>query len=139
LHASADGQKLECRINTFKTRYSPKYFGTNKGISAVTLVANHVPINARVIGANEHESHFIIDLLYNNSSEISPSVVSTDTHGANQVNFALLDLFGYTFAPRYAKVSKVIDGLFTLSDDEKAPLLALKNRLRSAMVWAHAK
>jgi TnpA family transposase len=102
-------------------------------------VANQAPINARVIGANEHESHFIFDLLYNNSSEISPSVLSTDTHGANQVNFGLLDLFGYTFAPRYAKVSKVIDGLFTLSDDEKAPLLALKNRLRSAMVWAHAK
>jgi TnpA family transposase len=134
LHASADGQKFECRINTFKTRYSSKYFGTNKGVSAVTLVANHVPINARVIGANEHESHFIFDLLYNNSSEITPGVLSTDTHGANQVNFALLDLFGYTFAPRYAKVSKVIDGLFTLSDDEKAQLLALKKPIKAGYI-----
>jgi len=59
LHASVDGQKFERRMNTFKTRYSSKYFGTNKGVSAMTLVANHVPINARVIGANEHESHYI--------------------------------------------------------------------------------
>ncbi|HEB26710.1 MAG TPA: Tn3 family transposase [Porticoccus sp.] len=134
LHASADGQKFECRINTFKTRFSSKYFGTNKGVSAITLVANHVPINARVIGANEHESHFIFDLLYNNTSEIKPNVLSTDTHGANQVNFALLDLFGYTFAPRYAKVSKVIDGLFTLSDEEKTPLLALKKPIKAGYI-----
>lgn len=59
LHASADGQKFESRLHTFKTRYSSKYFGTNKGVSAITLVANHVPVNAKVIGANEHESHFM--------------------------------------------------------------------------------
>ena len=68
-------------MNTFKTRYSSKYFGTNKGVSAMTLVANHVPINARVIGANEHESHYIFDLLFNNTSGIKPDVLSTDTHG----------------------------------------------------------
>ena len=38
LHASVDSQKFECRMNTFKTRYSSKYFGTNKGVSAMTLV-----------------------------------------------------------------------------------------------------
>ena len=59
IHASADGQKFESRMSTFKTRYSSKYFGTEKGVSAITLVANHVPINAQVIGANEHESHYI--------------------------------------------------------------------------------
>lgn len=71
------------------------------------LVANHVPVNARVIGANEHESHNIFDLLFNNTSEIKPDILSTDTHGVNHVNFALLDLFGYTFAPRYARFSHV--------------------------------
>jgi len=30
-----------------------------KGIVAYTLVANHIPINATVIGANEHESHYV--------------------------------------------------------------------------------
>jgi TnpA family transposase len=98
IHASADGQKFETRRETFKTRYSSKYFGTQKGLSAMSLIANHAAINARVIGANESESHFIFDLLMSNSSQISPDVLSTDTHGVNHVNFALLDLFGYQFA-----------------------------------------
>lgn len=75
LHASADGQKFESRLETFKTRYASKYFGTNKGVSAVTLVANHAAINAKMIGANGHESHFIYDLLYSNTSDIKPDVL----------------------------------------------------------------
>ncbi|MFQ6279415.1 Tn3 family transposase, partial [Acinetobacter johnsonii] len=37
LHASADGQKFEAKRETFRTRYSSKYFGTSKGVSAVSL------------------------------------------------------------------------------------------------------
>lgn len=118
VHASADGQKFESRRETFKTRYSSKYFGTNKGVSAVSLIANHAAINARVIGANEHESHFIFDLLMSNSSDIIPNMLSTDTHGVNHINFALLDLFGYTFAPRYANVSNVINEMFDVIEDK---------------------
>ena len=65
IHASTDGQKFEARRETFKTRYSSKYFGTQKGVSAMSLIANHAAINARVIGSNEHESHYIFDLLMN--------------------------------------------------------------------------
>lgn len=68
---------------------------------AYTLVANHLPINARVIGAHEHESHYVYDLLANNTTEVQPARYSTDTHGTNHVNFALLHIFGYQFAPRY--------------------------------------
>lgn len=66
VHSSSDGQKYETQFTTINSRYSPKYFGLNKGISACTLVANHVPINAKIIGANEHESHYVFDLLFNN-------------------------------------------------------------------------
>ncbi len=137
VHASADGQKFESRLETFKTRYSSKYFGTNKGVSSMSLIANHAAINARVIGANEHESHYIFDLLYNNTSDIKPDILSTDTHGANHVNFALLDLFGYTFAPRYANFSTVIESLFNVSEgDEGKPMLTLKKQIQSSTVIA---
>ncbi|NDW15654.1 Tn3 family transposase [Alteromonas genovensis] len=43
MHASADGQKFKSRLETFRTRYASKYFGTTNGMSAVTLVANHAP------------------------------------------------------------------------------------------------
>ena len=82
-------------------RHSPKYFGLKKGVVSYTLVANNIPINAYIIGANEHESHYVFDILFNNTTDIQPEIHSTDTHGANEVNFALLHLFGYQFAPRY--------------------------------------
>ncbi len=106
VHSSSDGQKFETAVHTFHARHSPKYFGLNKGVVAYTLIANHVPINARIIGAHEHESQFVFDLLVNNTTDIQPAVHSTDTHGTNQVNFALLHIFGYQFAPRYADIQE---------------------------------
>lgn len=101
LHSSSDGQKFETRLHTFKARHSPKYFGLKKGVVAYTLIANHVPINAELIGAHDHESHYVFDLLFNNTTDIDPEIHSTDTDGSNHVNFALLHVFGYQFAPRY--------------------------------------
>ena len=101
VHSSSDGQKFETRIHTINARHSSKYFGLKKGVVAYTLLANHLPINARVIGSHEHESHYVYDLLANNTTDVQPTWHSTDTHGTNQVNFALLHIFGYQFAPRY--------------------------------------
>src|SRR5699024_11453044 len=68
------------------------------------MVANHIPVNARIIGANEHESHYVFDILYNNTTDIQPKMHSTDTHGTNEVNFSILHFFGYQFAPRYKDI-----------------------------------
>lgn len=104
IHSSSDGQKIETAIPTINSRHSSKYFGLKKGIVSYTMVANHIPVNARIIGANEHESHYVFDLLYNNTTDIQPEVHSTDTHGTNEVNFAILHFFGYQFAPRYKDI-----------------------------------
>jgi TnpA family transposase len=104
VHSSSDGQKFEAAIPTINARHSSKYFGLNKGVVSYTLLANHVPLNARIIGANEHESHFVFDILFNNATDILPAVHSTDTHG----NFALLHQFGYRFAPRYRNVQRQV-------------------------------
>ncbi|MDE2204120.1 MAG: transposase, partial [Burkholderiaceae bacterium] len=111
VHSSSDGQRFETQIDTFNARHSPKYFGLEKGVSANTMVANHVPVNATVIGTHEHESHYVFDLLYNNTSDIQPERHSTDTHGTNQVNFWVLHAFGYKFAPRYRDLHKKMGGL----------------------------
>jgi len=100
VHSSSDGQKFDSR-DTINARYSSKYFGLGKGISTVTLTANHIPLNAKNIGANEHESHYAFDLLYNNTADIVPDIHSTDTHGANKINFGILLPFGHRFAPRF--------------------------------------
>src|SRR5262249_957155 len=101
LHSSSDGQKFETRWPTINARHSPKYFGLHKGVVAYTLVANHIPVQATIIAANDHESHYVWDLLLNHTTAIQPQAHSTDTHGTNEINFALLHMFGYQFAPRY--------------------------------------
>jgi TnpA family transposase len=113
IHSSSDGQKFETDLHTFNARHSPKYFGLKKGLVAYSLIANHVPVNARIIGAHEHESHYVFDLLMGNTTDIQPAVHSTDTHGTNQVNFALLHMFNYQFAPRYQAIhEKMRTGLY---------------------------
>ncbi|MFQ5471063.1 MAG: Tn3 family transposase, partial [Gammaproteobacteria bacterium] len=114
MHSSSDGQKFEAAIPTINARHSSKYFGLKKGVVAYTLLANHVPLNAKIIGANEHESHYVFDILFNNATEIIPDTHSTDTHGTNHINFALLHLFGYRFAPRYRDFRRKIEsGLYS--------------------------
>ena len=138
VHVSADGQKFETKRETFRTRYSSKYFGTAKGLSNVSLNAHHMGINNRIIGSNEHESHYLFDLLMNNSTEIIPDVVSTDTHGVNHVNFALLDLFGYQFAPRYAKIGTVIEKMFNVTADKDDRVqLSLKKPINTKRIMEH--
>jgi TnpA family transposase len=110
-HSSSDGQRIETQIHTINARHSSKYFGLKKGVSAYTLVANHVPCNARIIGAHEHESHFVFDILHNNTTDIQPERHSTDTHGTNQVNFFILFVFDYQFAPRYRDLHKRMSSL----------------------------
>jgi len=105
-HSSSDGQRVETQIHTINARHGSKYFGLKKGVSAYTLVANHVPCNARIIGTHEHESHFVFDILHNNTTDIHPERHSTDTHGTNQLNFILLFVYGYQFAPRYRDLHK---------------------------------
>jgi TnpA family transposase len=113
LHSSSDGQKIETGIDTINARHSSKYFGLGKGISECTLVINHIPVNAKFIGSNDHESHFVFDILSNNTTDIQPDVHSTDTHGTNEVNFAILYMFGYQFAPRYKDIyDKVNQSLY---------------------------
>lgn len=121
LHSSSDGQRIETKIDTFNARYSPKYFGLDKGVSVCTLIANHVPINGRVIGTHEHESQFVFDLLYNNTSDIKPTRHSTDTHGTNQVNFWILRAFGYGFAPRYRDLHKKTERLVGFENPSQYP------------------
>jgi hypothetical protein len=106
LHANADGQKIEAQRATFKARYSQKYFGLSKGLVNLTLVVNHVPANAKLIGANEHESHYAVDIVFNNTSEIDPDVISVDMAGTNHVNFVLMETFGRTWAPRYTPIDR---------------------------------
>lgn len=120
LHASLDGQKCLTERESLLARHSPKYFGLDLGIVLYSLIANHIPINTTVIGANEHESRFLYDLIYNNTSEINPDIFSTDTEGSNKLNFLLLHMIGKIYAPRYKSLRDKCDSsIISFSDPKK--------------------
>jgi hypothetical protein len=51
--------------------------------------------------------------LFNNTTDIQPAIHSTDTHGTNEVNFAILNVFSYQFAPCYRNIcDKVKEALY---------------------------
>jgi TnpA family transposase len=116
LYGSVDGQKFASAEPTIKARYSRKYFGKGKGVVAYTLLANHVPLETELIGANEHESHYLFDICYRNSTEIVPSVITGDMHSINKANFAVLDWFGIQSAPRFTSLQAQIPHLYCASD-----------------------
>lgn len=131
---SVDGQKHSCRINTFKTRFSSKYFRKGKGVSAMTLVSNHVPLATEIISPNEYEGHFAFDLLYNNTSEIKPKSLASDNHGVNNVNFAILDIFDYQFSPRYARFKNVFNSLFEVELVNEELVIALRKSINNKLI-----
>ncbi len=98
--------------------YAAKYYGSKKGAIVYTLVASHFATHGKVISARSHESHHLFDVMYNNSSDLKANIISTDTHGTNQFNHALLNAFGYQFTPRYARFKKRFLGEFKISSDE---------------------
>lgn len=113
IHSSSDGQKFATDHDTLKAQHSPKYFGLGKGVVSLSLVASHIPVAARLVSAHDPESQWVFDLLYNHPTDIRPAIHSTDNHGTNHVNFALLKVFGFAFAPRYADLhAKIATGLY---------------------------
>ena len=119
IHASLDGQKLETKYQTVLSRYSTKYFGYGKGVVSYSLIANHLPVSTKIIGANEHESHYVLDIIYNNNSDLKIKAISGDMHSINRVNFALLNLFGYDFMPRITQMHLKTEQALTAFKDMK--------------------
>ena len=104
LYGSVDGQKFESSDPTIKARYSRKYFGRGKGVVAYTLLANHVALQTEWIGAHEHESYYVFDICYHNTSEIAPTTITGNMHSVNRANFAILHWFGLNLAPRFTNL-----------------------------------
>lgn len=137
IHASVDGQKVETKTNTIKARYSSKYFGFGKGVVSYKLVVNNVPANDKIIGANDYEGHFLLDIVYNNTSDVNIYAVSGDMHSINRVNFGLMYLFGYRFMPRFTNLpQKAKDNLVSFEnlDPSKEYLIKPANKVISDLI-----
>ena len=101
LLGGVDGQKHESKYQTIQSRHSPKYFGLKKGIVAFNFVVNNAAINSQIISPNDHESHFLFDIAYNNTSEINPDAITGDMHSINCLNYIALAAINKSFMPNF--------------------------------------
>lgn len=104
-------QSSDLAYHRMYTQNSSKYFGVNRGVVAYTLCANHIPVNSKIISANQHESHFLFDILYNITSAIDINWLSGDGHSINQVNFAILYFINKQFAPHFKRINHKAESL----------------------------
>jgi TnpA family transposase len=112
LYGSVDGQKFAAVAPTLKARHSRKYFGKDRGVVAYTLLANHVALQTELLGANQHESYWVFDICYNNTSDIVPTTITGDMHSINMANFAILHWFGMNLAPRFTNLHAQLKHLY---------------------------
>ena len=70
------------------------------------------------IGAHDHESYYAFDIWYNNTSGITPNVLTGDMHVINKGNFSIMDWFGGNLYPRFTNLQTQIKHLYC-GDDPK--------------------
>lgn len=70
-------------------------------MSTYTHVSDqHSTFDTKVIVATAPESHYVLDGLLGNATDLPVFEHATDTHGATLANFALFDLVGKQLSPR---------------------------------------
>ena len=117
--SDADGQKYATSRHTIQSRYSSKYFGTCKGISIYSLTGNHISINAKCIGPNEHESHHLYDVIYNNKTNIPIDMMTGDGHSINQTSFVTLDSIDVEFMPSIKNIRMEAEKLHSVNNPDQ--------------------
>ncbi|HLB33570.1 MAG TPA: Tn3 family transposase [Chthoniobacterales bacterium] len=124
LHGSVDGSKIGTRLDILKSRYSPKYFGLYRGVSAYSLSVNHTSPAILLIGPHEYEGNFLYDIQVQNISDIQPKNVSGDGHSINRLNFTLLDMIDRGFMPCFPRLNQQI--LYCFGDPSQYEHLLIK-------------
>lgn len=121
LHTSSDGQKFSVGVPSLHSRYSYKYFGFGKGVSAYSFVdeQNKLFYNT-IISTSEREAGYVLDGLMHNE-EIESNIHSTDTHGYSEIIFAVCNSLGILFAPRIKNYKNQL--LYTFKDENRKSYL----------------
>ncbi|WP_267596091.1 transposase [Carbonactinospora thermoautotrophica] len=106
--SSSDGQRFPVKGKSLTARHLSRYFARGQGISTYTHVSDqHSTFDTKVIVATAPESHFVLDGILGNESDLPIVEHATDTHGATLANFALFDLVGKQLSPRIRDLGKI--------------------------------
>src|SRR3990167_5694312 len=85
----------------------------------VIIRFNHISVNAKSIGPNEHESHNLYDVIYNNKTNISIDMVTGDGHSINQTSFVTLDSIDVEFIPSIKDIRMEAEKLHSVNNPDQ--------------------
>lgn len=106
--SSSDGQRFPVKGKSITARHLSRYFARGQGVSTYTHVSDqHSTFDTKVIVATAPESHYVLDGLLGNETDLPVFEHATDTHGATLANFALFDLVGKQLSPRIRDLGKI--------------------------------
>ncbi|KAB1927320.1 Tn3 family transposase [Micromonospora sp. ALFpr18c] len=106
--SSSDGQRFPGKGKSITARHLSRYFARGQGVSTYTHVSDqHSTFDTKVIVATAPESHYVLDGLLGNETDLPTFEHATDTHGATLANFALFDLVGKQLSPRIRDLGKI--------------------------------
>ncbi len=106
--SSSDGQRFPVKGKSLTARHLSRYFARGQGISTYTHASDqHSTFDTKVIVATAPESHYVLDGILGNQTDLPVTEHATDTHGATLANFALFDLVGLQLSPRIRDLGKI--------------------------------
>src|SRR5262249_46894918 len=97
--ASADGTKWDLYEQNLLSEYHIRYGGYG-GIAYFVISAKYIALFSHFIPCGVREAIYILDGLMENTSDIQPDIIHSDSHGQSESVFGLAYLLGIKLMPR---------------------------------------
>lgn len=103
--ASADGLRFVVPQRALHGGFNRKYFGSGRGVTFFNFMSNQFTgFHHIVIPGTLKEALFILDGLLDQTTNLQPTEVMTDTNSYTDIVFGLFWLLGFQFSPRLADI-----------------------------------
>jgi len=101
--STSDGMRFNVPVNAFGAEFHPKYFGKyGRGITRYSFLSDQfTEFDTIIIPSTLREAPYVLDGLLHNETDLDPQQHFTDEHGYTENVFALAELLGYRFCPRF--------------------------------------
>ena len=103
--SSSDGQRFPMVASSPRARRMRRYF-TGSGATIYTWTSDrHAQYGTRIIPTTVREATHVLDVIFDNETDLEIEEHTTDTAGYTDLIFGLFDLTGLTFSPRIRDIA----------------------------------
>jgi hypothetical protein len=97
--ASADGLRFVVPVRTIHSGPNPRYFGRERGVTWYNLFSDQFTgLNAVTVPGTMRDSLYLLALVLEQETDLSPTEIMTDTAGYTDAIFGIFHLLGYQFS-----------------------------------------